>query len=84
MRTLTLKELVLEELNRQLAEEGRDVCVVTERPKPQLAASEGEVVEFNPRKEQGAIQRLTDAMLPYGQEPIAEKRMNTIVKRTEI
>jgi hypothetical protein len=44
MRTLTLKELVFEELNRQLAEEGRDVRVVAERPQPRLAADRGEVV----------------------------------------
>jgi hypothetical protein len=44
MRTMTLKELVFEELNRQLAEEGRDVRVVAERPRPQLVADRGEVV----------------------------------------
>jgi hypothetical protein len=38
MRTITLKELVFEELNRQLAEEGRDVRVVAERPRPRLVA----------------------------------------------
>jgi hypothetical protein len=38
MRTITLKELVFEELNRQLAEEGRDVRVVAERPQPRLVA----------------------------------------------
>jgi hypothetical protein len=43
-RTVTLKELVLEEMNRQLAEEGRDVQVVFERPRPQLVADRGEVV----------------------------------------
>jgi hypothetical protein len=43
IRTITLKELVLEELNRQLAAEGRDVRVVAERPKPRLAA---EVVQL--------------------------------------
>ena len=32
MRTVTLKEYVLEEFNRMLAEEGRDVRIVTERP----------------------------------------------------
>jgi hypothetical protein len=47
MRTITLRELVLEELNRQLAEEGRDVRVVAERPKPQLVA---EVVELKPKE----------------------------------
>jgi hypothetical protein len=47
MRTMTLKELVLEELNRQLAEEGRDVRVVAERPRPCLATDEGEVVELH-------------------------------------
>jgi hypothetical protein len=46
MRTVTLKELVLEELNRQLAEEGRDVCVVAEKPKPRLATEDGKVVQL--------------------------------------
>lgn len=46
MRTITLKELVLEELNRQLVAEGRDVQVVAERPKPQLAAQQGELVQL--------------------------------------
>jgi hypothetical protein len=45
-RTVTLKELVLEEMNRQLAEEGRNVRVVAERPRPRLAALEGEVVQL--------------------------------------
>jgi hypothetical protein len=52
MRTLTLKELVFEKLNRQLAEEGRDVRVVAERPKPRLVA--GEVVPMRaPTTENG-------------------------------
>jgi hypothetical protein len=45
-RTITLKELVLEELNRQLAEEGRDVKVLAERPRPALVAERGRVVQF--------------------------------------
>jgi hypothetical protein len=52
MRTITLKELVLEELNRQLEQEGRDVRVVAERPKPWLAAKRAEVVELQ-RKDEG-------------------------------
>ena len=52
IRTVTLKELVFEELNRQLAEEGRDVRVVAERPRPQLAAREGQVVQLAPRSEE--------------------------------
>jgi hypothetical protein len=43
-RTITMRELVLEELNRQLEEEGRDVRVVSERPKPRLV--KGEVVQL--------------------------------------
>jgi hypothetical protein len=47
-RIVTLKELVLEELNRQLAEEGRDVRVFDERPRPQLATRDGNnVVRLN-------------------------------------
>jgi hypothetical protein len=53
MRTMTMKELVLEELNRQLAEEGRDVRVVAERPKPQLATQGGEVIELRPEQQEG-------------------------------
>jgi hypothetical protein len=49
---MTLKELVLEELNRQLAEEGRDVRVVAERPRPWLATDEGEVVELRRAEQQ--------------------------------
>jgi hypothetical protein len=51
MRTITLKELVLEELNRQLADAGRDVRVVAERPKPRLVAKRGEVVELQRKEE---------------------------------
>jgi hypothetical protein len=36
MRTLTLKEFLLEEINKDLREQGRDVQVVFERPKPRL------------------------------------------------
>jgi hypothetical protein len=43
-RVMTIKELVLWELNRQLAEEGSEVRVVSQRPQPQLATSEGVVV----------------------------------------
>jgi hypothetical protein len=46
IRMVTLKELVLEELNRQLAASGRDVRIVSERPKPALAAVGGEVIEM--------------------------------------
>lgn len=46
MRSITLKELVLEELNRQLKQEGRDIQVVAERPRPQLVAQNGEVVRM--------------------------------------
>ena len=52
-RTITLKELVLEELNRQLAEAGRDVRVVSERPKPTLVSN---VVEL--RREEAKEQTL--------------------------
>jgi hypothetical protein len=38
MRTLTLKEFLLEEINKDLREQGRDVQVVFERPKPRLVA----------------------------------------------
>jgi hypothetical protein len=53
MRTITLKELVLEELNRQLAEEGRDVRVVAERPQPTLVAEGGVVVPLRAANQRG-------------------------------
>lgn len=55
MRTITLKELVLEELNRQLAESGRDVRIVSERPKPALVG--GEVVEMRKPQPQASETR---------------------------
>lgn len=45
MRTVTIKELVLEEFNKMLAKDG--VQVIAERPKPQLATREGEVVQLS-------------------------------------
>jgi hypothetical protein len=50
IRTLTLREFMLEELNRQLAEDGRDVRIVAERPKPTLATAYGEVIEMRRRE----------------------------------
>jgi hypothetical protein len=50
MRTMTLKEFVLEEFNRMLAAEGRDVQIVIERPRPQLAAEDGKVVELRSKE----------------------------------
>jgi hypothetical protein len=49
MRTVTIKELVLEEFNKMLAKEG--VQIVAERPRPQLATKEGEVVQLRGREE---------------------------------
>ena len=49
MRTVTIKEFVLEELNRMLAEEGRDVRIVEERPRPKLV---GEVIELKAKGEE--------------------------------
>lgn len=46
MRTMALKEFVLEEFNRMLAEDGRDVRIATERPRPTLAADGGRVVDL--------------------------------------
>ena len=36
MRTMTIKDYVLEELNRMLEAEGRDVRIVAERPRPEI------------------------------------------------
>jgi hypothetical protein len=51
MRTLTIREYLLEELNRRARERGEDIELVFERPKPRLATKEGEVVEL--RRAQG-------------------------------
>jgi hypothetical protein len=55
MRAITIQQLVLEELNRQLAQEGREVCVVSERPRPQLVARGGEVIPL--RDDEGVAER---------------------------
>ena len=46
MRTMTIKQFCLEEINRMLAEQGRDVQLVFEHPKPQLVADGGKVIEM--------------------------------------
>jgi hypothetical protein len=48
-RTLTIKEYLLEELNRRARERGEDIELVFEheRPRPRLATKEGEVVELH-------------------------------------
>lgn len=43
-RTLTIKEYLLEELNRRARERGEDVELVFERPRPELVADRGVVV----------------------------------------
>jgi hypothetical protein len=47
-RTMTLRDFVLEELSRQLRER-YDIEIVDERPKPQLATRDGNVVHLPPR-----------------------------------
>jgi hypothetical protein len=47
-RTMTLRDFVLEELSRQLREE-YGVEIVDERPTPQLATRDGNVVHLPPR-----------------------------------
>jgi len=52
MRTISLRDLVIEELNRNLAEEGRQLCLSTERPRPMLASDGGRLIDlFEARKE---------------------------------
>jgi hypothetical protein len=50
MRTMTMREFAQHEMlrlvNERLANEGRDIRVVAERPKPQLAAERGSIVEL--------------------------------------
>lgn len=48
-RTMSLKEFVLEEFNRMLAEEGKDVRIVSEDYKPKLVVDN--VVKFQQREE---------------------------------
>jgi hypothetical protein len=47
MRTITFKDFVIEELNRMLAEEGRELCLSTERPRPMLASDGGRVIDLS-------------------------------------
>jgi hypothetical protein len=44
-RTLTIKEYLLESLNRRMRERGEDVELVFERPRPKLVS---EVVQLQP------------------------------------
>jgi hypothetical protein len=46
MRTIALKDFVLEEFNRMLAAEGRDIQIVTDPPRPKLATEGGRVLEM--------------------------------------
>jgi hypothetical protein len=48
MKARTIQEFVLDELNRMLEEEGRDVRVAMRRPRPRLATDGGNVVELRP------------------------------------
>ena len=47
-RTLTVKEYLLEGLNRRARERGDDVELVFEWPKPRIAASDETVVKLHP------------------------------------
>jgi hypothetical protein len=44
---MTMKEYLIEEINRQLRKEGRDIELVAERPGPRLVAEGGEVVQLS-------------------------------------
>jgi len=44
MRTMLLKDFVLEEFNQMLAEEGRDIRITIERARPTLAVDSGRIV----------------------------------------
>jgi hypothetical protein len=50
MRIMTIQEYVLEEFNKMLAAEGRDVRIVRERPKPTLVTDN--VMKLEPKHEQ--------------------------------
>jgi hypothetical protein len=49
-RTLTIKEYLLEELNRRARERGEDIELVFERTQPRLVAELGEVVPLRAAK----------------------------------
>jgi hypothetical protein len=51
-RTMTMKEYLLEELNRRMREDGKDVELVFERPQPRLA----EVVQLQPASQGPAME----------------------------
>jgi hypothetical protein len=44
MRTMTIQEFFVEEFNRMFAKEGRDVRIVTDRPRPTLVTDKGRLV----------------------------------------
>ena len=46
-RTMTMKEYLLEELNRRMREDGKDVELVFERPRPRLVS---EVVSLEEKR----------------------------------
>ena len=48
-RVLTIKEYLLEELNRRAKERGEDIELVFERPQPRLATKHGEVMPLKGR-----------------------------------
>jgi hypothetical protein len=49
MRTVILRDYLLEVLNERARERGEDVEIVWEHPRPQLVARDGEVVRLNER-----------------------------------
>jgi hypothetical protein len=54
MRTITLREYVLEQFNQMLAENGENVRVVIDRPRPVLATTDGDVVLLPQQQKEGA------------------------------
>jgi len=58
MRTMTIKEYLLEEMNKELAKDG--VQLVDERPKPELATREGEVVQLRATQRKDSERSLFD------------------------
>jgi hypothetical protein len=49
---MTIKDYVLEELNRTLAAEGKDVRIVAERPRPEIVR-DNNVVSLSQRGSEG-------------------------------
>ena len=67
-RTLTVKQYLLEQLNRRARERGEDVELVFERREPRLATDRGEIV---------SLRTAGRKPIKYGHEPKPERSHET-------